>query len=89
MVNVEIVYIPEDTPAIHHYLSMTPGSTVADVVRQSGLLESYPEVEDLAVGIFANRVNWETLVTPGDRVELYRPLTADPKEKRRQRARRG
>lgn len=88
MVDVELVYIPKDAPPVHLKLSIAAGSSITDVVRQSRLVESYPEVEQLAVGIFATQVTWDTVVKAGDRVELYRPLSTDPKEKRRQRARR-
>jgi putative ubiquitin-RnfH superfamily antitoxin RatB of RatAB toxin-antitoxin module len=59
------------------------------VIERSRLLERHPEI-DLAqnrVGIYARFVSLEALVQNGDRVEVYRPLQADPKELRRQRTR--
>jgi len=64
------------------------GATVRDAVRESGLLGECPEI-DLArnrVGIFGAVVALETPLRDGERVEIYRPLPADPKELRRRRA---
>ena len=55
----------------------------------SGLDADFPDlaIEDLDIGVFGRRMDPETCVRPGDRVELYRPLLTDPKEGRRSRAR--
>ncbi|MDZ7735706.1 MAG: RnfH family protein [Gammaproteobacteria bacterium] len=69
-------------------LELAPGSTVADAIRQSGLLEQCPEI-DLSVnrvGIFASLCELDHEVAAGDRIEIYRPLKIDPKEARRRRA---
>jgi putative ubiquitin-RnfH superfamily antitoxin RatB of RatAB toxin-antitoxin module len=58
------------------------GSTVRDVLEKSGLLP-LPRGK---VGIFGRLVSPDTPVADGDRIELYRPLAADPKEARRRRA---
>lgn len=60
--------------------------SVLDLVQASGIVQSHPDVLSLTPGIFARCVTWNTLVNPGDRVELYRPLLIDPKEKRRRQA---
>lgn len=86
MLEIELVYIPTQKKMIHLHLKLPPGATVADVIALSGLQETNPEIEDLTVGIFAKAVSLDTLVKTGDRVEIYRPLLIDPKEKRRQRA---
>jgi putative ubiquitin-RnfH superfamily antitoxin RatB of RatAB toxin-antitoxin module len=88
MLAVELVYAPQDAPAIHLRLRVADGCTVNDVLTQSGLLDSHPELKDLPVGIFSKRVDRLTRVTSGDRIEIYRPLLIDPMEKRRQRAKR-
>ena len=87
MVNVEVVYSPADTPPIHVQLTLSAGATVADALLQSGLYNSHPDIVGLAVGIFAKQVPLDTAVKEGDRIEIYRLLLIDPKEKRRQRAR--
>ncbi len=67
------------------------GGTVADAIKHSGILVNYPEI-DLAVnkvGLFGKMSKATTVLRVGDRVEIYRPLIADPKEVRRQRAAEG
>lgn len=88
MVDVELVYVPAaGQDAIHLTLELLEGATVSDALETSGLLTSHPWISDLSVGIFAKVVSLETRLKSGDRLELYRPLLIDPKEKRRQRAR--
>lgn len=88
---IEIVYaLPERQEVIS--LQLDSGSTVQQAVEQSGLLARYPEI-DLTLtnklGIFAKLVKSDTLLRDRDRVEIYRPLIADPKEVRKQRAAEG
>jgi uncharacterized protein len=61
-------------------LDVPEGSTVLDAIRRSGLLDQFPEI-DLgrnAVGIFGKIVKLDTPLEEGNRVEIYRPITADP-----------
>lgn len=62
-----------------------------DAVHRSGILNRYPEIDanELKLGIFSKIVPPQTLLREGDRVEIYRPLIADPKAVRRQRAAEG
>jgi len=87
MMNIEVVYLPKAEQLIKRHVAYMDGLTVADVLTQSELIADYPEIAQLNVGIFSTIVTLDTRVKPGDRVELYRPLLIDPKEKRRQRAR--
>ena len=69
-------------------LELAADSTVADAISKSKLPESFEDF-DLnleTVGIFGRKVSPDQVLRDGDRVELYRPLIADPKEVRRQRA---
>ncbi|KTC77879.1 RnfH family protein [Legionella brunensis] len=86
MVNVEIIYIKSDKATIHLELSLKSDSTIADALAESNLLHTHPEIKNLPVGIFAKQKPLDTVLKPGDRIEIYRPLSLDPKEKRRQRA---
>ena len=64
------------------------GLTVRQVIERSGIMRQFPEI-DLAVnkvGVFGRLVGPDQPVESGDRVEIYRPLVADPKEARRKRA---
>jgi len=70
-------------------LELADGSRVADALDAAAvrpLLESFDPV-GLAVGIWSRRVALEAPLRDGDRVEVYRPLAADPKAQRRTRAR--
>ena len=61
-------------------LDVPDGSTVREAIERSGLLPQFPEI-DLAtqeVGIFGKIVKLDARVSDGDRVEIYRPITADP-----------
>ena len=71
-------------------LRVTFGTTVGEAIRASGLLSEFPELKlsDDGVGIFARRCNLSQILEHGDRVEMYRPLTDDPKAIRRRRAER-
>ncbi len=69
-------------------LRVSAGTTVEQAIRRSGLLERFPEI-NLAkhgVGIFGELVGLDDPLRDGDRVEIYRPLLADPKAIRRARA---
>ena len=68
-----------------------PGLTVRQAVERSGILDHFPEIdlEVNKVGIFGKAVSLDAELRDGDRVEIYRPLIADPKEARKKRAARG
>lgn len=71
-------------------LQVSRDATVERAIRQSGILREFPRI-DLSVhqvGIFGERVQLDTPLAAGDRIEIYRPLSADPKRARRQRVRR-
>ncbi len=67
------------------------GATVENAIQDSGILETFPDIElaQLKVGIFSKLGKLDTLLRDKDRVEIYRPLIADPKEVRRKRAEEG
>lgn len=84
---VEVAYAPPGKPT-HRRVRLPSGSTVGDAIRACGLLNRCPEI-DLScnrVGIFGRLVPLDSPLRDGDRVEIYRPLNADPKEVRRRRA---
>ena len=61
-------------------LDVPDESTVRDAIEHSGLLDQYPDIdlESQRVGIFGKLTKLEAKVKDGDRVEIYRPITADP-----------
>jgi putative ubiquitin-RnfH superfamily antitoxin RatB of RatAB toxin-antitoxin module len=87
-VAVEVVYALPDRQFVAR-VHVPAGATVSEAIRASGVLRAYPELtrSPLDSGVNGVPVPLDWPVTEGDRVELYRPLTADPKETRRRRAR--
>ena len=69
-------------------LEVARGTTLAEAITQSGLPEMFEgfELDLTRVGVFSHKASPEQVLQAGDRVEIYRPLIADPKEVRRQRA---
>lgn len=61
-------------------LEVPDGSTVRDVIAHSKLLEQFPEIDlqSQKVGIFGRATKLDAEVTDGNRVEIYRPIIADP-----------
>ncbi len=87
MIDIEVAYALPDTQLILP-LRVAKGATIEQAVRTSGILERFPAI-DLAshqVGIFGKLQKLTTELRAGDRIEIYRPLIADPKEVRKQRA---
>lgn len=87
---IEVVYaLPEVQVLIS--LDVEEGTTLRAAIERSGVLERFPEIdlEKAKVGIFGKLSKPDTLMRPRDRVEIYRPLIADPKEVRKQRAAEG
>lgn len=69
-------------------LQVPPGSTIQDAILASGLAREQPAI-DLSVckvGIFGKQKPLDTVLRAHDRIEIYRPLIADPKQSRRRRA---
>ena len=86
---VKVVYARAECQHIVD-LDVTEGTTVYQAAEQSGLASLFPEIdlETIPMGVFGVRIKkaTTTILHPGDRVELYRSLIADPKENRRTRA---
>ncbi|WP_182056839.1 RnfH family protein [Pantoea sp. ME81] len=88
-ITVEIVYALPEKQYLRS-VTLEEGATVEEAIKASGLLSLRKDI-DLSsnkVGIFSRPVKLGDVVQDGDRVEIYRPLIADPKEMRRQRAER-
>lgn len=84
---VEVAYALPEKQYLQR-VTLEEGATVEEAIRASGLLELRTDI-DLAknkVGIYSRSVKLTDMVQDGDRVEIYRPLIADPKVLRRQRA---
>ncbi len=94
MIRVEVAYaLPEKQTLLS--LSVPAGTTALEAVEQSGILAIFPKIDVNAdkIGVFSQVLGTKGLDEPAsyklrerDRVEIYRPLIADPKEVRRRRA---
>ncbi len=87
MIHVEVVYALPQEQKIYS-LVVNNSLTVEEIIRESGVLDSYPEIDlkKNKVGVFSRNVKLDATVRDKDRIEIYRPLLADPKEIRRKRA---
>ena len=88
--NVEVVYAGPSQQVVRR-VSLPAGSTVMQAIEASGLARDIPGlvVDPSRLGIFSRKAAPDQVVGEGDRVEIYRPLTLDPKEARRRRAHEG
>ena len=61
-------------------IEVPDGATVKDAIEQSGVLEKFPDIDldEQKVGIFGKLTKFDATLSEGDRVEIYRPITADP-----------
>ena len=84
---VEVAYARPDTQVIVP-LDVEPGTTAVAAIEQSGILYIFPEIDmsTVKVGIFGKVCPKDQVLRDKDRVEIYRPLIADPKQVRKQRA---
>jgi hypothetical protein len=86
-IEVEVAYARADRQRIVT-LKLAPGATALDAVRASGLALEFADInlDQLRLGVFGKVVAADRPLRARDRVEIYRPLLADPKEVRRRRA---
>ena len=90
MIKVEVLYaLPQEQTL--RVVNIPSGATLSEAIKRSGMLELHPEI-DLSsnkVGIFGKLSKLDTVLREKDRVEIYRPLIADPKEVRKRLAEEG
>lgn len=82
MFTIEIAFAPDSQTQLLKQLNVATGTTAQQAVKQSELLSLYPQILQYDVGIFSQKIDWDTVLKAGDRVEIYRPLTLDPMKKR-------
>jgi putative ubiquitin-RnfH superfamily antitoxin RatB of RatAB toxin-antitoxin module len=89
MIEVEVAYALPDKQKIYGLL-VEKGTTVLDAAKQSAVLKDFGDVdlESAKMGVFGQTIKApaQHILQAGERVEIYRPLIADPKAARRQRA---
>ena len=89
-IQVEVAYALPDQQVILT-LNVPAGTNVEEIIKRSGILERFPEIDltQNKIGVFSKLTKLDALLRNKDRVEIYRPLIADPKEVRRKRAEEG
>lgn len=87
MLTVEVIYVPENAPPFQVRLDLPEGATIEAALAKAKLKSLYPEVAAYPVGIFSEIKPLDTVLRHKDRIEIYRPLTIDPKLKRKLKAR--
>ncbi len=87
---IEVVYALADEQDVVA-LTVGPGTTAREAVELSGLVQRHQRIDtgSMRIGIFGRVVALDAVLRDGDRVEIYRPLVADPKQARRRRVARG
>jgi len=89
-ISIELAYaLPHEQTLLK--LDVPASTTIADAVKLSGLIEKYPDIDLLKgkFGLYGKLSKPDTVLREKDRIEIYRPLIADPKEVRRKRAEEG
>lgn len=89
-IHVEVAYARPDKQIIIP-VEVPQGATLRETIESSGILDKFPEIDldKSKVGIFGKLSKLDNLMRAKDRVEIYRPLIADPKAVRKQRAAEG
>jgi putative ubiquitin-RnfH superfamily antitoxin RatB of RatAB toxin-antitoxin module len=84
---VSVAYVGAEDQMLRG-LEVRSGTSVKEAIEQCGILSSFPEIDLAAnkVGVFGKLVKLDQPLEDGDRIEIYRPLIADPKTARKRRA---
>lgn len=89
MLMVTLAYSPAPREVFEEALALAEGATARDAVVHSGLARAFPALDWTALtpGIWGRAAAWDQPLADGDRIELCRPLSVDPKIARRERFR--
>ena len=88
IINVSLVYAEKQQQWFKE-VTVPRGTTAGELIEQTQILAQVPgltpqSLGELVLGVYAEKVSLDYMLEEGDRLEIYRPLTADPKEVRRQ-----
>jgi len=85
--NIEVVYALPSEQLIFT-VTLDAGASAEDAIMASGILRKYPDIDlkKNKLGVYSRLIKLDTELVDGERVEIYRPLIADPKEMRKRRA---
>jgi len=87
MLGISVCYASDKVEWLHP-MQVEAGTTIGEAIERSGVLEAFRDINltTQPVGIYAKKKTLDTVLRERDRIEIYRPLVADPKESRRKRA---
>ena len=87
---VEVIYALPDEQTLFNVV-LTDEATVKEVILKSKILEEYSDldIDSMDIGLFGKATKMDQVVRDKDRIEIYRPLIADPKEVRKRKAAEG
>lgn len=88
--HIEVAYALENKQTLLN-IEVDAGTTLKQAIEISGLLTLYPQINLMKdkTGVFGKIAKLDTILREKDRVEIYRPLIADPKQVRKERAAQG
>lgn len=89
-INIEVAYATPQKQLIVA-CEIEPGTAPRTAIQQSNIDQHFTEIDPKTcdIGVFGKAIADDYELNEGDRIEIYRPLIADPKEVRRQRAAQG
>ena len=87
LLRLQVLYSPAARQVVELPVLLPPGATVAQALEASGVLQAFPGLvlPELKLGIWGRKTSLAQPLRDGDRVEIYRPLSVDPKVARRER----
>lgn len=83
MIKVDVAFAPDSQTQRLITVQVADDSCVMDAVQATGWQQQYPQIFEYSVGVFSQKVAWQAAIKTGDRIEIYRPLTIDPQNKRK------
>ena len=86
MITIEVAFSPKEGEHLLKKINLPDGATAHDAVNTLGWLDDFLAIRDYQIGIFAKKIDWQTPLKTGDRLEIHRPLTINPMQKRQKRS---
>lgn len=82
MIDIEVIFAPTAEQQLLKKLCVADKTTPKQVIELLGWDTEFPAILNYQIGIFAQKIDWDTPLKTGDRLEIYRPLTINPMQKR-------
>lgn len=82
MIDIEVIFAPTAKTQLLKKLQVADEITPKQVIELLSWDTEFPEILGYQIGIFSQKIDWNTPLKTGDRLEIYRPLTINPMQKR-------